>query len=148
MEKPHIFYTIYRIENDVDVDGLHLLAGYYKYSYDLTGIELPTPCQFSSDRYNWSECSMFNGLGEFQEFFDDKVDPEPMKIEHEEYIETIHYKGGSVPIFCADSGQCFYCIYDNKVLVCGSYQSEYEEEGKAISEMNLKKKKKMGGVEK
>ena len=37
----------------------------------------------------------------FQEFFDDKVDPEPMKIEHEEYIETIHYKGVSVPIFCS-----------------------------------------------
>jgi len=152
MEKPHIFYTIYRIENDVDVDGLHLLAGYYKYSYDLTGIELPTPCQFSPDRCNWSECELFNGLGEFQEFFDDKVEPEPMKIEHEEYIETIHYKGVSVPIFCDDYGQCFYCIYDNKVLGFGSFQTEYEDEVKAIiDDMDLKKKKKkkkMGGVEK
>ena len=25
MEKPHIFYTIYRIENDVDVDVVRML---------------------------------------------------------------------------------------------------------------------------
>ena len=52
MEKPHTFYIIYRIDKDADVDGLHLLAGYYKYEYNLTGIELPSPCQFSTDRYN------------------------------------------------------------------------------------------------
>ena len=140
MEKPHTFYTIYRIDQDADVDGLHLLSGYYKYEYNLTGIELPTPCQFSTDRYNWSECTMFSDLGEFQEFFD-RIDPKPMKLEHEEYIETIHYKGVSVPIFCDDYGQCFYCIYDNEVLGFGSFQSEYEDEVKAIIDHDLKRDK-------
>ena len=141
MEKPHTFYTIYRIENDVDVDGLHLLAGYYKYTYDLTGEEKSDPsCLFSADRYNWSECSLFNNLGEFQDFFD-RIDPKPMKLEHEEYIETIHYKGVSVPIFCDDYGQCFYCIYDNEVLGFGSFQSEYEDEVKAIIDHDLKRDK-------
>lgn len=137
MEQPHIFYIIYRIDQDADVDGLHLLAGYYRYTYDLTGEEKSDPsCHFSADRYNWSECSLFNNLGEFQEFFD-KINPKPMKIEHEEYIETIHYKGISVPIFCDDYGQCFYCIYDNRVLGFGSFQSEYENEVKVIIDHDI-----------
>lgn len=136
MEQPHIFYTIYRIDQDADVDGLHLLAGYYKYTYDLTGVELPNPCQFSVDRYNWSECPLFNGLGEFQDFFG-KINPKPMKIEHEDYVETVHYRGASVPIFCDDYGQCFYCIYDNRVLGFGSFQSEYEDEVKAIIDHDM-----------
>lgn len=141
MEKPHTFYIIYKIDEDADIDGLHLLAGYYRYIYDLTGAERSDPCcHFSADRYNWSECSLFNNLGEFQEFFD-KINPKPMKIEHEEYIETIHYKGVSVPIFCDDYGQCFYCIYDNEVLGFGSFQSEYEDEVKAIIDHDLKGEK-------
>ena len=140
MEKPHTFYIIYRIDDDADIDGLHLLAGYYKYTYDLTGVELPEPCQFSTDRYNWSECALFNGLGEFQEFFD-KINPKPMKLEREEYIETIHYKGVSVPIFCDDYGQCFYCIMDNEVVSFGSFQSEYEDEVKHIIDYKLCKAK-------
>ena len=122
MEKPHTFYIIYKIDEDTD----QLKAGYYKYMFDLTGIELDKPCQYSTDRYDWSECTQFKSLGDFQDFFD-KIDPKPMKIEHEEYIETIYYKGVAVPIFCDDYGQCFYCIFDNKVMSFGTFQTEYED---------------------
>ena len=64
-----------------------------------------------------------------------------MKLEHEEYIETIHYKGVSVPIFCDDYGQCFYCIMDNEVVSFGSFQSEYEDEVKHIIDYKLCKAK-------
>lgn len=142
MEKPHTFYIIYRIDQDADVDGLHLLAGYYKYTYDLTGEEKSDPsCHFSADRYNWSECSLFNNLGEFQEFFE-KIEPTPMKLEHEEYIETIHYRGMSVPIFCDDYGQCFYCILDNEIVSFGSFQPEYEDEVKHLIDWKIDEKKK------
>ena len=120
MNNPHTFYLIYRIDMDADVDGLHLLSGYYRYAYDLTGVELPSPCQFSTDRCNWSECTMFTGLGEFQDFFE-RINPPPLKIEREEYVETIHYKGVSVPVFCDDYGQCFYCIYGNRVVGFGGF---------------------------
>lgn len=141
MENTHTFYIINKLDEDVDVDGLHLLAGYYKYTYDLTGVELPEPCQFSSDRFNWSECQLFNGLGEFQEFFE-KVNPKPMKIEREDYIETIHYKGVSVPIFCDDYGQCFYCIFNGETMAFGSFQSEYENEVKHLIDYEESKKRK------
>lgn len=135
----HIFYTIYQLEKDVDVDGLHLLAGFYRYTYDLSGVDLPDPCEYSSDRYEWTKCELFAGLGEFQDFFQ-KLNPEPMKLEREDYIETITYRGVSVPIFCDDYGQCFYCIYDNKVMTFGSFQPEYESEVKAIIDHDIGKK--------
>ena len=60
-----------------------------------------------------------------------------MKLEREDYMETITYRGMSVPIFCDDYGQCFYCIYDNKVMSFGSFQPEYEGEVKAIIDHDL-----------
>lgn len=136
MGNPHTFYIIYKIDEDTD----QLKAGYYKYTYDLTGVELPNPCQFSVDRYNWSECPLFSGLGEFQDFFG-KINPKPMKIEHEDYIETIHYKGVDVPIFCDDYGQCFYCIFNGETMAFGSFQSEYEDEVKSLIDHELHKKR-------
>lgn len=65
MKTEHTFYIIYFVESDLEVDGRSLKAGYYKYAYDLTGQELPMPCQWSRDRYDWEECSLFKGLGEF-----------------------------------------------------------------------------------
>ena len=136
----HIFYIIYHIETDVDVDGLHLLAGFYKYTYDLSGVDIPNPCEYSSDRYEWSKCELFAGLGEFQDFFQ-KLNPEPMKLEREDYIETIHYKGVSVPIFCDDYGQCFYCIFDNEVISFGSFQPDYEDEVRHLIDYKIDKVK-------
>ena len=136
----HIFYIIYHIETDVDVDGLHLLAGFYKYTYDLSGVDIPNPCEYSSDKYEWSKCELFAGLGEFQDFFQ-KLNPEPMKLEREDYIETIHYKGVSVPIFCDDYGQCFYCIFDNEVISFGSFQPDYEDEVRHLIDYKIDKVK-------
>lgn len=136
----HIFYIIYHIETDVDVDGLHLLAGFYKYTYDLSGVDIPNPCEYSSDRYEWSKCELFAGLGEFQDFFQ-KLNPEPMKMEREDYTETIYYKGVSVPIFCDDYGQCFYCIFDNEVISFGSFQPDYEDEVRHLIDYKIDKVK-------
>ena len=136
----HIFYIIYHIETDVDVDGLHLLAGFYKYTYDLSGVDIPNPCEYSSDRYEWSKCELFAGLGEFQDFFQ-KMNPVPMKLEREDYIETIHYKGVSVPIFCDDYGQCFYCIFDNEVISFCSFQPDYEDEVRHLIDYKIDKVK-------
>ena len=132
--KPHTFYLIYKIDEDSD----QLKAGYYKYIYDLTGIDLPNPCQYSKDRYDWSTCDKFKSLGEFREFFD-RLNPKPMKIEHEEYIETIHYRGVSVPVFCDDYGQCFYCIFNGEILSFGGYQTEYEDEVKSLVDYEIEK---------
>jgi len=47
------FYIINKIDKDVDVDGIHLIPGYYKMRYTLSGEELPHCSQFSSDRCEW-----------------------------------------------------------------------------------------------
>ena len=139
MEKPHTFYLIYKIDEDTD----QLKAGYYRYIYDLTGAERSDPCcHFSTDRYDWTECTQFKSLGDFQDFFDTKIDPKPMKIEHEDYIETIHYRGVDVPIFCDDYGQCFYCIFNGETMAFGSFQSEYEDEVRHLIDYELGKKAK------
>lgn len=136
MEAEHTFYIIYLLESDIEIDGKSLGAGYYKYVYDLTGQELPMPCQWSKDRYDWEECPLFKGLGEFQDFFG-KVNPKPMKLEREDYIETIYYRGQAVPVFCDDYGQCFYCIMNNEVLSFGSFQPDYEEYVKKMIDRRL-----------
>lgn len=62
-----------------------------------------------------------------------------MKMEREDYVETIYYKGKAIPIFCDDYGQCFYCIMDNEVLSFGSFQTEYEDEVKSLIDHRLVK---------
>ena len=145
MKNTHTFYIIYKLDGDVDVDGLHLLAGYYRFVYVLAQGQvddgIPNPCQFSADRCNWTECALFCNLGEFQEFFG-KLNPSPMRIEREDYIETIHYRGVSVPIFVDDYGQCFYCILDGTTVAFGGFQAEYEDEVKHLIDYELGKKAK------
>ena len=121
MEKPHAFYIIYHLDKDWElVDGRHFDAGYYRYVYDLTGTDLPNCCQYSKDRNDWTDCDRLKSLGEFPECFDN-FRPSLMKIEREEYVETIHYRDHSIPIFLDDYGQCFYCIFDNRVMGFGSF---------------------------
>ena len=127
----HIFYIIYHIEEDTD----GLKAGYYKYVYDLAN-QISSPCEYSADRNEWTQCERFNTLAAFQDFFQ-KLNPEPIRLEREDYIETIYYRGQAVPVFCDDYGQCFYCIYDNKVVSFGSFQTEYEDEVKSLIEHDL-----------
>jgi len=74
---------------------------------------------------------LFTTFSEYKEFFD-KLNPRPMVMEHLEYIETIEYRGMCVPIFCDDYGQCFYCIFNNKEMAFGSFQTEYEDEVKCL----------------
>ncbi len=118
------FYVIYFAENGFDRDGRHFEKGYYRFTYSLSGSD--GACQRSDDKYRWVDCPVFGDFGSFQDFFE-KLDPKPMKLEHEDYIETITYKGISVPVFCDDYGQCFYCIFDNKVMSFGTFQAEYED---------------------
>ena len=128
---PHTFYIIYQLEDDTTIDNLKLEKGFYRYIYDLSGIDVPYACQFSRDRYEWSDCDIFKGLGEFQDAFE-KLHETVMKFEREDYIETIHYKGMSIPIFNDDYGQCFYGIMDNKIISFGSFNPNYEDEVKSI----------------
>ena len=136
MEKPQEFYIIYFVDKDRDVNGIHLEKGYYRFNYDLTGVELPDPCKYSKDRYEWSSCGLFKDLGKFQEFFD-SFELKPMKMDREDYIETVSYRGVYVPIFCDDYGQCFYCVIDNEVVSFGSFQPEYVEKVKALIDYKL-----------
>lgn len=132
MDSNHTYYIINKIEHDEDVDGIHLLAGYYRYTYDLSGEELPHAAEFSTDRYHWSDCQLYSTLAEYQELFEKIDSGKKMTIERLEYIETVEYKGQNVPVFLDDYGQCFYCIYMNKVLAFGSFQDNYEDEIKAL----------------
>lgn len=127
----HVFYIIYRIEEDIG----DMKAGYYKYVYDLAN-QISSPCEYSADRNEWTQCEKFNTLAAFQEFFL-KLNPAPMRMEREDYVETIYHKGKAVPVFLDDYGQCFYCIYDNEVLSFGSFQTEYEDEVKSLIEFDL-----------
>lgn len=138
--KKNTFYIIYKLDSDMDIDGLHLLAGYYRFIYDLSGDELPDPCSFSVDRQEWSKCEMFTTLSEFNEFFMKASHPScchPMKIERLDYVETIEYRGQLVPVFVDDYGQCFYCIYDNREFSFGSFQCDYEDEVKSLVDHDL-----------
>lgn len=139
-QKQHIYYIINRLDEDADIDGLHLLSGYYKFTYDLSGEDLPNAAEFSTDRCNWTDCPLYSSLSEYQEIFN-KVENK-MVIESEEYVETVCYKGKHVPIFLDDYGQCFYCIYDNDVIGFGSFQDNYEDEVKGLIDCEERKKRK------
>lgn len=132
------FYIIHKLDSEIDKDGRHLQPGYYRYTYNLSGVvDMDRPCEYSVDRDNWECCGLFKSLSEFQDCF---VGIDTFKIELEDYVETITYKGVSVPVFLDDYGQCFYCIFNNKVLGFGSFQSEYEDELKDIIDYDLSKR--------
>ena len=57
-----------------------------------------------------------------------------------EYIETIQYRGMSVPVFVDDCSQCFYCIFNNKEIAFGNFQDNYEDEVKFLVDNELKKR--------
>ena len=136
---PHIFYVIYKLDDAIELDGRRLEAGFYKYTYDLAGTDIPHCCGQSKDGVKWEDCGLFKDFGDFQGFFE-KLDPVPFKMEREEYVETLVYKGFHVPIFCDDYGQCFYCIFDNKVLSFGTFQSDYEDEVKSLIDYEIEKR--------
>ena len=46
-------------------------------------------------------------------------------IERMDYIETIVYRGYSVPVFADDSGQCLYCIFAGREMCFGTFQTDY-----------------------
>ena len=135
----HIYYVINKIGQDIDIDGLHLLAGYYKFTYSLSGEELPHAAQFSPDRMNWSDCQLYSTLSEYQDLFSKVDSSQKMVIELLEYVETVDYRGQSIPVFLDDYGQCFYCIYMNKVLSFGGFQDNYEEEIQALVDYDISK---------
>ena len=130
------FYIIHKLDSEIDKNGTKLTPGYYRYTYDLSGVDVDRPCEYSVNRDNWECCGLFKSFSEFQDFFDG-IDT--FKIELEEYVETITYKGVSVPVFLDDCGQCFYCIYNNKVMSFGTFQTEYEDELKDIIDYDLGK---------
>ena len=134
------FYIINKIDKDVEIDGIHLIPGYYKMRYTLSGEELPHCSQFSSDRCEWQDCELFSTFSEYKEFFL-KLNPAPMRMEREDYVETIYHKGKAVPVFLDDYGQCFYCIFNNKEMAFGSFQAEYEDEVKWLIDHEIDGKK-------
>ena len=130
------FYIIHKLDSEIDKNGTKLAPGYYRYTYDLSGVDVDRPCEYSVDRDNWECYGLFKSFSEFQDFF---VGIDTFKIELEDYVETITYRGVSVPVFLDDYGQCFYCIYNNKVMGFGSFQTEYEDEIKDIIDYDLGK---------
>ena len=136
-EKPQTFFLAFRLDTEAVFSGKTLSRGYYRYTYDLGGTAgIPNPCEFSPDRWKWERCDSFKSFGEFREFFESLV-PAPVRIESEDYVETITYRGVSVPIFCDDYGQCFYCIVNGKVESFGSFQTGYEDDVKVMIDFML-----------
>lgn len=143
-----LYYITYRLEDDsTSFHDTKLERGYYKYAYDLSGsADIEKPCEFSSDRAEWTKCGLFKNYSEFIEFFEG-LPGNLMKFEREDYAETLVYRGFSIPLFCDDYGQCFYCIFDNKCISFGTYNTEYEESVKYLVDHAIEKREKSGSNE-
>ena len=140
MENVKKQYIMYMLKDGVvGKDGVSLEPGFYRCTYSL-GDGFDGKCQYSKDRYEWVDWREFSDLCAFQDFFDE-LSPTPMKIEREEYIETIFHRGICVPVFLDDYGQCFYAILDNEVISFGSFQDGYEDEIRDLIDMKLDREK-------
>ncbi len=135
------YYVIYWVEKETTIKGKELKPGYYKIIYDLSGVDYPHDAQYSKDRYEWEDCEgLYKNYQEFHELFEG-VGQNMMKFERLEYVETIVYREQCVPVFVDDYGQCFYCIFNNKEISFGSFQSEYEDEVRHLIDHELDGKK-------
>ena len=120
--------------------GRKLNAGYYRIQYDLSGIDVPHNAQYSKNREKWVDCSdIFKNYQEFAKLFEG-VGDKLMKFEKLEYVETVVYRGQSVPVFLDDYGQCFYCIFNNEEIAFGSFQCEYEDDVRHLIDYEMDKK--------
>ena len=106
------YYVVYWVEKPMTVKGKKLNPGYYRITYDLSGMDYPHDAQYSKDRYTWIDCDdLYKNFEEFTELFDG-IGNGMMKFERLEYVETVVYRDQCVPIFIDDYGQCFYCIFN------------------------------------
>ena len=64
-----------------------------------------------------------------------------LKSAQNNYIALVYEQESQLVLAGADisTGECFYCIYNNKVMSFGSFQSEYEDELKGIIDYDLGK---------
>jgi len=133
------YYVIYWVEKPITVKGKKLKKGYYRITYDLSGMDYPHDAQYSKDRNEWTDCEdLYKNYQEFSELFEG-VGQSLMKFERLEYVETIVYRGQCVPIFLDDYGQCFYCIFKNEEISFGSFQTEYEDDVRHLIDYELDK---------
>ena len=136
------YYVVYQVENPTTVNGKELRPGYYRITYDLSGMDYPHDAQYSKDRYEWEDCEdLYKDYEEFMDLFGG-IGQNLMKFEKLEYVETIVYRGQHVPVFLDDYGQCFFCIFNNEEVVFGSYQSDYEDDVRYLIDKKLDKKPK------
>lgn len=134
------FYVTYLVEKPTTVKGRELKPGYYRIRYDLSGMDYPHDAQYSETRDKWVDCEdLYKNFQEFTELFEG-VGRKLMKFEKLDYVETIVYRGQSVPVFIDDYGQCFYCIFNNEEIAFGSFQCEYQDEVRHLIDYKLDKK--------
>lgn len=134
------FYMMYWVEKPTTLKGKELKPGYYRIQYDLSGMDYPHDAQYSKNRDKWEDCEgLYKNFQEFTELFEG-VGEKMMKFERLDYVETIVYRGQSVPVFIDDYGQCFYCIFNNEEIAFGSFQSEYEDDVRHLIDYELDKK--------
>ena len=137
------YYVIYWVEKSMKINGKKLKKGYYRITYDLSGMDYPHDAQYSKDRNEWEDCEdLYKNFQEFSALFKE-VGNKLMKFERLEYVETIIYRGQCVPVFFDDYGQCFYCIFNNEEISFGSFQSEYEDDVRHLIDYELDKLPKM-----
>lgn len=136
------YYIIYQIEKPTTIKGKKLKEGFYRITYDLSGMDYPHDAQYSKDRYEWEDCEdLYKDYEEFMDLFEG-IGQNLMRFEKLEYIETIVYRGQRVPVFLDDYGQCFFCIFNNEEISFGSYQSDYEDDVRYLIDKKLDKKPK------
>lgn len=58
-------------------------------------------------------------------------------MERMEYVETISYRGVSVPIFLDDAGQCFFCIWKGREESFGTFVFDYEDQVRCMIDHDL-----------
>ena len=139
MENINTFYQIKKIDNDcTSKSGTPIKAGYYSITYSLDG-KSPFVCRYSKNRCEWEECGLFTNLAEFLELFNE-INDGITHFERMEYLETITYRGMSVPVFIDDYGQCFFYIIDNEIICCGGWECNYEIEIRSMIDKRLDEK--------
>jgi len=58
-------------------------------------------------------------------------------MEEERPIETIEYRGYSVPVYIDDYSQSYWCVIDNEEIGLGTYNFRYEDDIRYLVDSKL-----------
>lgn len=134
MKEETQYYRMFKLDNDMEVElngkVVQLKKGYYRFNYFISGREPEHKFQHSLDRIKWEDIDICSELYEFDilnETVNDCVES-VMSFAKLEYVETVCYRGYSIPVFYDDYGQSFFIVVDTKEIGLGTYNASYEDD--------------------